>query len=117
MAIGDTTKIKLRKSLTTTPGDSAITNAGADYTTEILNIVAHLQNASSTARKVTVYVGGTAAGNEVSAIDLAPVTQHSVILGKQDISIILTGTEAIYFAVDAGTDVNIYVAALQEQIA
>lgn len=118
MAIGDVTLVELQKALSATPGDSKITNAGASYQTIISYLTLTFATAATTKRTIKVFKNGVAAANEIMTLEIDPTGNNApqtVILDSQ--AIVLTGTQYIAFAQDTGTDINVYVSGIQEQIA
>lgn len=118
MAIGDRVpKTLLSTALTTTAASQSYANAGASYRTQVSQIVITGQNAGTTKRLVTIYKGGTAAANERFNIDIDPTGTDGSRTVVIETPFVLTGTETIYAKVDAGTDVNIEVTGVEEQLA
>lgn len=114
--IGDYSRVKLQKALTTTATDSAIANS-AGYET-IITYIALTFSSGSTKRTVTVYVGGTASSNIVGTFDIDPtgnLAPKTIVLDNQ--AIVLQNTESIYFKQDTGTDINVLCCGKKEQIA
>lgn len=118
MAIGDRVPTELISGqLTTTAGDTTFANAGASYRTEVTSIAITGQVAATTLREITIYKGGTAVANERYNIDIDPT---GTLAGKTVViqnPFVLTGTQAIYVKQDTGTDVNVEVSGIVEQIA
>jgi hypothetical protein len=116
MAIGDISYVEYQKTLTTTNTDSSLANLSSSYETQITSIHVHLQGGSgaSTARLVTFYKNGTAAANELFSVKCDPAGNFSHII--TDLRYKLTGTQTIYIKQDVGTDVNILIATLREQV-
>jgi len=118
MALGDRIPTALiSKELTVTAGDSTYANAGASYRTQVTKIVVTGQDGTSTGRTVTVYKGGTTSAYEKFNIDIDPTGTSGAKVVTIDCAIILTGTETIYAKQDVGTDCNIEVSGIVEQIA
>ena len=118
MSLYDTQKIcLLSKSLTTTATDSQIINMGANYVTQITSITLKVQTGGATKRIITGYIYGINTVNEFFIRALDP----SILSGT--LNIILTGldfllinSETMSFKVDTGTDVNIIVNGIREQV-
>jgi len=113
MAIGDFTPKKLlQKALDITSTNSQITGAVNQRTT-ITSITVNIPT-GSTKRTISVYAYGTAAANEIITIPLDPaVTKSQVITG---LDYVLAATETMSFKQDVGTDVNIAVMGIEEEI-
>lgn len=115
MAIGDTSQIKLlHKSLTTSATDSQYTNIGANTKTTITSITAKLQNGATAKRAVTIYLYGTAVGDETIGFDLDPNGIKNQVLTQLDY--VLSNTDTVSCKVDAGADVNITIMGLTEVV-
>lgn len=114
--VGDYSRVKLQKALSNTATDSAIANS-AGYET-VITYISLTASSGSTKRTVTVYVGGTSAGNVVGVFDIDPTGNtgpKTVVLDNQ--AIVLQNTESIYFKQDTGTDINVLCCGKKEQIA
>lgn len=117
MALGDLTTVELQKALTTTATDSQITNAGASYETKVTSIFLTFAEGATTKRNICMYKNGTAASNKIGCFDIDPTGNNApkcIVLS--DPRITLTGTQTLLFKQDTGTDINIYVNAVQETI-
>lgn len=117
MAVGDITLVEVQKALDSTPANTSLANTSASYTTVITSIIL-AGTSGSTKRTVTIHKNGTATGNIIMTIDIDPsgaTAPKTVVLDSQ--SIILTGTNAIYVQQDTGTDVNVLISAVKEQVA
>lgn len=118
MAIGTRTATKLvRKNLTATATDTSFSNAGASYRTEVTKIVLTGQSGNTTLRNVTIYIGGTTGANELINVDIDPSGNNSDKSIIIEFAEVLTGTETIYAKQDAGTDINISICGIVQQIA
>lgn len=109
-------KTLVSKALTTVASATSYTNVSSSYRTIVTSVILTGQSGTTTSRKVTIYKGGTASGNERINIDIDPsgaVYPKTVTI---DTPIVLTGTEAIYVKQDAGADVNIEVSGTEENI-
>jgi hypothetical protein len=116
MAIGDVNLIELQKALTTTATASAITNTSTSYHT-IVSYITLVATSGTTKRTVSVYKNGTATGNLIMSIDIDPTgisAPKTVIIDSQALT--LTGTQALSFKQDVGTDINVYASGIREQI-
>lgn len=112
MAIGDRipTELKAPAALSAT-ATTVFTNASASYRTQITQIF--LCNTSASQRVVTIYKNGTAATNQIMSSITLPAGASTVI----DVKLVATGTQTIAAKQDAGTDVNIAIYGIVEQIA
>jgi hypothetical protein len=112
MAIGDRipTELVAPTALSTT-ATAVFTNAGTGYRTQATQMF--LCNTGATQRTITLYKNGTATTNEIANSIVIPAN-GSIIL---DTKIVLTGTQTLGAKQDVGTDVNIAVYGIVEQIA
>ena len=113
MATGDFTPKKLlQKALDTTATNSQITGE-TNRRTIITSITVNIPT-GSTKRTISVYAYGTTAANEIITIPLDPaMTKSQVITG---LDYILVAGETMSFKQDVGTDVNIAVMGIEEEI-
>lgn len=117
MASGDripTTLISTE--LTTTASSHTYANASSSFRTQVTSIIITTQSAGTTNRTVTIYKGGTSASNERLNIDVDPDGSSfpkSIVI---DIPFVLTNTEAIYVKQDVGSDINIEISGIVEEI-
>jgi len=115
MAIGDMTpKEWLQKALTTTATDSAVAGE-ADVRKYITSITLNLQTGGVTGRTITVYKNGTDASNEILNVYLNPtngVAYHVLT----ELPFFLEVGQSISFKVDVGTDINILVNGVEEEL-
>jgi hypothetical protein len=118
MAVGDVIeKTLISKQLTTTASDSTYANTSASYRTQVTSIIITGQSTATTKRIVTIYKGGSAVANEKFVIDIDPTGNDGARVVTIELPFVLTGTEAIFAKQDVGTDVNIEVSGIVEQIA
>ena len=112
MAVGDRTPTELTAPTALSGSASAVfTNPGVSYRTQVLEI--WLCNTGTSSRTVTLYKNGSATGNQIAnSIGLASGT--SILI---PVHLVCTGTQALYAKQDAGTDVNVAVYGIVEQIA
>ena len=111
MAIGDVTPSELCLAALGITAATVITNAGASYRTQATQIF--LANTGATERKVTLYKNGTATANIIASSIVIPAGGSVII----DTKLILTGAQTIGAKQDVGTDVNMAVYGIIEQIA
>lgn len=111
MAIGDVVPSELCLSALGITAATVITNAGASYRTQATQIF--IANTGATQRTVTLYKNGTATTNIIASSIVIPA-YGSIIL---DTKLILTGTQIIGAKQDVGTDCNIAIYGIVEQIA
>lgn len=113
MAVGDfTPKRLLQKALDTTAANSMITGAASRRTT-VTSITLSIPT-GTTKRTISIYLYGSAASNEVLTIPIDPaVTKSEVITG---LDYVLLAGETMSFKQDAGTDVNIAIMGIEEEI-
>jgi len=117
MAVNDRTpKTLISKALSATAGDSTYANTSTSYRTEITSIIITAQNGNSTERTITIYKGGSSAGNEKFNIDVDPTGVNNPKTVVIQAPFILTSTEAIFIKQDTGTDVNVEVSGVEEQL-
>lgn len=118
MAIGDCVETSLISAeLTTTAGDTTFANASSSYRTTVTSIIITGQKAGTTKRLVTIYKGGTTDLYERFNIDIDPSGNDGSRTVIIEVPFVLTGTQAIYAKQDTGTDVNIEISGIVEQIA
>lgn len=118
MAVYDVAETELiSEALSTTATSHSFANASSSYRTTVTSIVITGQNAGTTKRLVTIYKGGTAVANERFNIDIDPTGNDGSRTVVIEVPFVLTGTQTIYAKQDAGTDINIEVSGIVEQIA
>lgn len=112
MTIGDRipTELTVPTALSTT-ATAVFTNGGASYRTQATQIF--LCNTGATQRIVTLFKNGTAATNQIANSITLPANNSAII----DTKLVLTGTQTIGAKQDVGTDVNIAIYGVVEQIA
>jgi hypothetical protein len=109
-------KTLISKALTTVASATSYTNVSSSYRTIVTSVILTGQSAGTVTRKVTLYKGGTSAGDERINIDIDPT---GVVYPKTvtiDTPMVLTSTQAIYVKQDAGADINIEVSGTEEDI-
>jgi hypothetical protein len=111
MAIGDVTPAELCLTALSAAAATLFTNAGASYRIQASQIF--LANTGTSERKVTLYKNGTATANIIASSIVIPAGGSVII----DTKIILTGTQTLAAKQDTGTDVNMAVYGIIEQIA
>jgi hypothetical protein len=111
MAIGDVTPSEMCLIALSATATTIFTNAGASYRTQATQIF--IANTGSTQRTITLYKNGTATANIIASSIVIPAG-GSIIL---DTKIILTGTQTLAAKQDVGTDCNIAIYGIIEQIA
>lgn len=111
MAVGDRTPTELCLTTLSATATAVFTNASASYRTQATQIF--LANTGATQRTITLYKNGTATANVIANSIVIPAN-GSVVL---DSKIVLTGTQTIGAKQDTGTDVNIAIYGVVEQIA
>lgn len=112
MAIGDRIPTELTAPATlNTTASSFFTNAGASFRTQITQI--YLCNTGTSTRTITLYKNGTAVSNQILNSITLPANASTVL----DTKLVSTGTQIIAAKQDAGTDVNIAIYGVVEQIA
>ena len=118
MAIGERVPTTfLSKALTTTASESSYQNTSSSYRTQVTSIIITAQNSGTTLRTVTIYKGGTSDSNERFNIDIDPNGTQAPRTVTIDNPFVLVDSEAIYVKQNTGTDVNIEVSGVVEQIA
>lgn len=111
MAIGDRIPTELTAPIVlSTTATAVFTNGGASYRTQATQIF--LCNTGASQRIVTLYKNGTAASNQIANSITLPANTSTII----DTKLVLTGTQIIAAKQDAGTDVNIAIYGVVEQI-
>jgi hypothetical protein len=111
MAIGDVTPKKLFQGATSATATAKYT-APTGYRAQIVEIWADNQN-TTTARKLAIFAHGLASANQL-AHNIEIAADSSEIIS--DNKIILAAGETLGFKQDAGTDVNITVYGMEEQV-
>lgn len=111
MAIGDVTPSEMCLTALSVTATNIFTNAGASYRTQATQIF--IANTGATQRTVTLYKNGTATTNIIASSVVIPA-YGSIIL---DTKIIITGTQILAAKQDTGSDVNIAIYGIVEQIA
>lgn len=111
MAIGDVTPTELCLTALSAIATTIVTNAGASYRTQATQIF--IANTGATQRTITLYKNGTATGNIIASSIVIPAGGSVII----DAKIILTGTQTLAAKQDIGTDCNIAIYGIIEQIA
>lgn len=114
MAQYDITRVEYLKQLTSTNTDSYLANPSASYETQITSICVTLQTGGATARTVTFYKNGTNAANEIFSVVCDPAGEYSHVI--TDPRIVLTGTQTLYIKQNTGTDCNVLISAIKEEI-
>ena len=112
MAIGD--RIPTELTAPTALGTSAtsvFTNGGASYRTQTTQI--YLCNTGSSQRTITIYKNGTATTNQILNSIILPANTSTILSNV----LVTTGTQIIAAKQDVGTDVNIAIYGIVEQIA
>lgn len=113
MAIGDVSQVKLYEgALSTTATNQYYTNISSNYKTTVTSITI-LNTNTTTTRYVSVYIYGSNASNQIMYI---PVPANGCQILTQ-LDYVLSNTDSIYFKQDTGTDANIAVMGITEQIA
>ena len=111
MAIGDVTPSEMCLTALSATAATIFTNAGASYRTQATQIF--IANTGAAERKVTIYKNGTGTTNIIASSIVIPAGGSVII----DTKIILTGTQTLAAKQDVGTDVNMAVYGIIEQIA
>lgn len=111
MAIGDVTPSEMCLTALSATATTIFTNAGVSYRTQATQIF--IANTGATQRTVTLYKNGTATTNIIASSIVIPA-YGSIIL---DTKLILTGAQTIGAKQDVGTDCNIAIYGVVEQIA
>ena len=116
MAIGDVTSVDLKGTMTAVPTATSISNPSAQYQT-IISYLTFTTGAGVTATTVSVFKNGDATGDCIMTIDIDPTgvsAPKTVILDNQAILLQATGT--LSFSAPTGTDINVYVSGIKEDI-
>ncbi|OFV69247.1 hypothetical protein [Acetobacterium wieringae] len=111
MAIGDVTPSELCLAALGITAATVITNAGASYRTQATQIF--IANTGASQRTITLYKNGIATTNIIASSIVIPAGGSVII----DTKLILTGTQTIGAKQDVGTDCNIAIYGIVEQIA
>lgn len=111
MAINDRIPTELCLSALTASAVTYFTNGGASYRTQVLQAL--LCNTGASSRVITLYKNGTATTNQIMSSITLPAGTSTVI----DLKLVCTGTQTIGAKQDAGTDVNMCLCGIVEQIA
>lgn len=112
MAIGDRIPTELTAPTALSATATAVfTNASASFRTQATQIF--LCNTGATQRTVTLFKNGLVAANQIANSITLPANTSTII----DTKLVLTGTQIIGAKQDVGTDVNIAIYGVVEQIA
>jgi len=112
MAIGDRIPTELiQPTVLTTTATTVYTNTGVSYRTQATKL--YLCNTGASQRVITVFKNGLTVGNQILNSVTLPANTSTIL----DVSLVLTGSQTIGAKQDAGTDVNIALYGIVEQIA
>lgn len=112
MAVGD--RIPTELVAPTALGITAVavfTNTSASFRAQLLEI--WLSNTGATQRTVTLYKNGLVAANQIGSAIVIPAGGSTIITTH----VVTTGTQTLGAKQDVGTDVNIAIYGIVEQIA
>lgn len=110
MAVGDRIPTELCLTALSATATAVFTNASASYRTQATQI--YLANTGSTQRIISLYKNGTSTTNIIANSIIIPANGSVII----DTKIVLTGTQTIGAKQDTGTDVNIAIYGVVEQV-
>ena len=112
MAIGDRTPTELTPpTALSTIATAVFTNTSASYRTQATQIF--LCNTGASQRIVTLYKNGVTVAEQIANSITLPANTSTII----DTKLVLTGTQTIGAKQDVGTDVNVAIYGVIEQIA
>jgi len=110
MTIGDRIPTELCLTTLSATVTTIYTNTSASYRTQATEIF--LCNTGSSQRVITLYKNGTAITNQILNSITLPANTSTII----DTRLVCTGTQTISAKQDTGTDVNIAIYGIVEQI-